>query len=91
MVEHYISCARESDATRVRHLAEAEGFAVQVDKPTRRRWVVTVAHRATPSPVYQWRMTRKWRKVAATLDDGHYDGWGTEWGYEDPPGWNPPD
>ena len=32
-------------------------------------------------------MTRKWEAVAATVKDGHYDGWGTEWGYKDPPGW----
>ena len=32
-------------------------------------------------------MERKLGALAATVNDGHYDGWGTEWGYQDPPGW----
>jgi hypothetical protein len=35
-------------------------------------------------------MERKWVAVAATVKDGHYDGWGTEWGYANPPGWRDP-
>ena len=86
-VEHYISCALRADAERVKFLAEADGFEVRLEKPTRLRWVVTVSHTANPSLMYQRRMERKWVAVAATVKDGHYDGWGTEWGHENPPGW----
>jgi hypothetical protein len=89
-VEHYISCALRVDAERIKSLGEADGFTVRLEKPTRQRWVVTVSHVANPSPLYQRRMERKWVAVAATVKDGHYDGWGTDWGFKDPPGWRDP-
>lgn len=90
VVDHYISCARKEGAERLRAAAEAEGFSVTLEKPTRLQWVVTMSHTANPSPWYQRRMERKWKTLAATVKDGHYDGWGTVWGYEDPPGWSEP-
>ena len=90
-VDHYISCALRADAERIRTLAEADGFTVRLEKPTRLRWVITASHVANPSPIYQRRMERKWREIAATVKGGHYDGWGTEWGFVDPPGWQDPD
>lgn len=89
-VDHYVSCARKEDAERLRAAAVAEGFTVTLEKPTRLRWVVTMSHVANPTPWYQRRMERKWEALAATVKDGHYDGLGTEWGYEDPPGWSEP-
>lgn len=88
-VEHYISCARKLDAARLRELAEAEGFTVSLEKPTRLRWVVTMSHVADPTPSYQRRMKLKWEAKAAEIYRGNYDGWGTEWGNEDPLGWQP--
>ena len=60
---------------------------MRLEKPTRLRWVATVSHVANPSLLYQRRMERKWAAIALTVKDGHYDGWGTEWGGENPPGW----
>jgi hypothetical protein len=90
-VEHYISCPLRADAERVKSIAEADGYAVRLEKPTQFRWVVTVSHTANPTPLYQRRMERKWDAVAATVKDGSYDGWGTEWGHESPPGWRDPE
>ena len=89
VVDHYIGCARKEDAERLRVVAEAEGFSVRVENPPGSGWVVTVSHVANPTSWYQGRMERKWVAVASTLTKGHYDGWGTEWGPADPPGWRP--
>ncbi len=58
---------------------------ILLEKLTRLRWVVTASHTANPTPQDQRRMERKWIALAATVKDGHYDGWGTEWGYQDHP------
>ncbi len=61
-----------------------EGFAILLKKLTRLRWVVTASHTANPTPQYQRRMERTWIALAATVNDGRYDGWGIEWGYRAP-------
>jgi len=79
------TCARKDDAERLRAQLEREGFAILLEKLTRLRWVVTASHTANPTPLYQRRMERKWIALAATVNDGRYDGWGIEWGYQDHP------
>jgi hypothetical protein len=89
--KHYVSCALRADAERIRSLAEGDGFTVRLEKPTRFAVGGDYVARREPSPLYQRRMERKWVAIAATAKDGHYDGWGTEWGHENPPGWRDAD